>query len=378
MIEEKLSEILKIEEFRIRGFLKRRVISKAGKVGKAELYRLERDAGGYEQGTVIVIGEEPKLIRGYPKIKRVLVLTPTIEKHFHSIPKVGIEEKMNGYNVRICLIEDELVALTRGGLVCPYTTHKAEEVIDRAFFVDNPEMILCAEAVGPENPYVPKDVYDVRSLGFFVFDIMRDNRRVPIKEKLEICDSYGIKTTTFFGFFSKNEAPKEIMKIVKRLGERGREGVVVKDPEMRIEPLKYTSSESNCGDLKYAFRFYNDYGVHFFLSRVVREAFQSFEWGENEEERSKRIERVGKNILEPMIETIERVSRGEKIGERVTLRVRDLNVIHKFQRHLRRLGIDASFGEIKEENGEFVVEMTRYYTSTNDKTKSILEGGTWS
>lgn len=378
MIESILSDILGIEEYRIRGFLKRRVISRVGEIGGLELYRFEKDGSGYEQGTVVVLGEEPRIIRGYPKIRRALLLEKTIKKHFELVQELAVEEKMNGYNVRICMIGNELVALTRGGFPCPYTTHKARKLINADFFRDNPDFVLCAEAVGPENPYVPKDIYGVSSLDFFVFDIMKEDLRIPVRERIELCESYGIKGVRLFGFFKKDEASEEIKRIVMELGREGREGVVIKDPEMLVEPLKYTSSESNCSDLSYGFRFYSEYAVHFFLSRVIREAFQSFEFNESEEERRRRAERIGESILEPMIETIERVSKGERIAERVILRVDSPEVILEFQRHLRRMGIDASFGEIREENGEYLVEMFRYYNSTTDKTRSILEGGTWS
>jgi len=378
MIEKRLSEVLDLEEYRIRGLLRRRVISRVGEIGGFELYRFEREASGYEQGTVIILNDEPRVIRGYPKIKRALVLEPTIHRHFEFVSRIAVEEKMNGYNVRVCRIGERIVALTRGGLICPYTTHKADELLNHEFFRDYPELVLCVEAVGPENPYVPKDVYGVRSLDFFVFDIMREDVRIPVREKIELCESYGIKTAPLLGYFSKEEAPEEIRRIVTDLGRRGREGVVIKDLEMLVEPLKYTSSESNCGDLRYAFRFYNDYGVHFFLSRVVREAFQSFEWKETQKERFERAQRIGRSILEPMLETIEEVSRRERTEERVTLRVKDPQVILEFQKHLRRLRIDASFEEMRKEGDEFVVEMVRYHPSTADKTKAILEGGTWS
>ncbi|MDI3502817.1 MAG: putative ATP-dependent ligase [Archaeoglobi archaeon] len=378
MIESILSDILGIEEYRVRGFLRRRVISRIGEIKGAELYRFEKDGSGYEQGTVVVLGDEPRIIRGYPKIRRALLLERTLERHFELVPELAVEEKMNGYNVRICMIENELVALTRGGFPCPYTTHKAKKLINEEFFRDHPDLVLCAEAVGPENPYVPKDIYGVKSLDFFVFDIMREDLRIPVKDKIELCESYGIKMARLFGFFRRDQASEEIKRIVRELGREGREGVVIKDPEMLVEPLKYTSSESNCSDLSYGFRFYSDYAVHFFLSRVIREAFQSFEFGEDEEERRKRAERIGKSILEPMVETIERVSKGERIAERITLRVDSPDIIIEFQKHLRRMGIDASFGEIREENGEYLVEMFRYYNSTTDKTKAILEGRTWS
>jgi putative ATP-dependent DNA ligase len=46
--------------------------------------------------------------------------------------------------------------------------------------------------------------------------------------------------------------------LARELGAAGHEGVVIKDPEMKLPALKYTCSESTNSDLRYAFQFYND------------------------------------------------------------------------------------------------------------------------
>ena len=62
------------------------------------------------------------------------MLTPSLKIHFNN--EVAVEEKMNGYNVRIAQINDEIIAFTRGGYVCPYTTKKASEIMNMIdFFV---------------------------------------------------------------------------------------------------------------------------------------------------------------------------------------------------------------------------------------------------
>jgi putative ATP-dependent DNA ligase len=147
---------------------------------------------------------------------------------------------------------------------------------------------------------------------------------------------------------------------------------------MKLMPVKYTSSQSNCADLRYAFEFYNDYGRDFFFPRVCREAFQSVEWDEDEENRRERCRRLGESILLPMIKTIKKKKEGERITEAVQIRVRDLKTARDFEEHLRLLGVDAVFEKPLQIGNEFLIKIKKIYHSTNDKTESILRGELWS
>ena len=86
-----------------------------------EAYKLDRKFGSLEEGTLIAkTTDRVEIVRGFPKIKRALTLFPTIKKHFDG--DVAIEEKMNGYNVRIVKFGEKLYAITRGGFICPTQT----------------------------------------------------------------------------------------------------------------------------------------------------------------------------------------------------------------------------------------------------------------
>lgn len=82
----------------------------------------KKEFKGIEKGTVIFLNDNLDVVRGYPKTYRAITLYPTIKKHF--IDKVVIEEKLNGYNIRIVKIDGEVYALTRSGYICPFTTKK--------------------------------------------------------------------------------------------------------------------------------------------------------------------------------------------------------------------------------------------------------------
>jgi len=300
------------------------------------------------------------------------MLSPTIENHFKN--RVVVEEKMNGYNVRISSIGDEIVALTRGGYICPYTTKKAVEIMDLSnFFDDNPDLVICGEMVGTDNPYVSHYYLEIGSLGFRVFDLRKksSNEPLPLKEKYKLLQKYKLPSVRVLGTFNIGDAVEKIKEIVKKIGEENREGIVIKDPQMEISPLKYTSSKAHDNEIKYAFTYPFDFGRDFFFSRVIREGFQAFEMEESEEKLQERAKRLGESILYPMLDTIKNVSSGNIAGEDMVIDVENRKEAENFLRHLHDLGVYAILIEFKDNKAI----IRRIYQSTTDKINNFLSGG---
>jgi putative ATP-dependent DNA ligase len=339
------------------------------------LQRFEKMASGIEAGTAIF--DNGEIIYGYPKIKRAMMLSPAIKNHFSD--RVAVEEKMNGYNVRVGSVNGDIVALTRGGFICPYSTEVARRLIPGDVFDDRPDIVLCGEMVGPENPYVPKEIYPIDTIDFYLFDLSLKNFRgtLGVHKTHEFAKEYGINAAPLLGEFKAERAYEPIKRIVRHLGQKGHEGVVMKDPDNVAPPMKYTSSESNCSDLETAFRYYNDYAIDFFVSRAVREGFQTFEWNESEEERRERALRLGESILLPLVDTIGKKSMGEQIVQHVQIRVENLQTARDFEYHLRRSGMRAIFDEPEPEDDGYIVRITRLVMSTNDKTQALINGEAW-
>jgi len=340
-------------------------------------YKLDRNFGGFESGTLIAkTADGVKVVRGYPKIRRALVLK-AIGKRFRG--EVVIEEKMNGYNVRVVMFGKNLYAITRGGYICPYTTEKVRLAFETDFFRDHPNLMLCCEAVGEESPFVPKSVYGIKRLEFFVFDIrdMRTNKPIPIREKVRLSEEYGFKLAPILAEVEASKAHEVAEDVIRELGRKGREGIVVKDLEMKADPLKYTTSEANCSELTYAFRFFNEIGRDFMFSRIIREGFQAFEICRSEEEFRERCERLGRAILAGLLDSIAKVGRGERVGETCRLRFYDLSVLELFKEHMRRTGVKARFSEPVWDGDGYVVEMFREMRATEDRIRDLLRGGLW-
>ncbi|SFM72960.1 RNA ligase [Methanolobus profundi] len=345
------------------------------------IYRFEGHAPHMEDGTVLIDHHGSfELVRGFPKIKRAMLLEPAVKESFSGIDIVAVEEKMNGYNVRVIEYNGKLIAFTRSGHVCPYSTERVQNLLKMDIFADHPDIVIYGEMVGPENPYVQKHVYGIDSLEFFVFDIRYKDtgQAIPVTERRELAERYGFKQARLFGEFAISEASERITEIIRELGKKGREGVVIKDPKMVLQPIKYTCSESNCNDLRQAFKFYNEAGRDYLFSRVVREGFQSYEWKESEEEFRERCLRLGESILRPMKSTIEQVESGVRISDEFRIRVRDRNIIDRFRSYLERLGLYVIFEEPEKEGDEYVINVRKMNKSTNDKTLAMLEGQLWS
>jgi putative ATP-dependent DNA ligase len=334
--------------------------------------QFRKAVGKIEAGTMVSLGEEIQVIRGFPKIRRTLMLKEAIKSHFQG--EVAVEEKMNGYNVRIAFIDPEIVAFTRGGYVCPYTTKKAQELMDLTqFFQDHGDLVICGEMLGTNNPYVSHYYPEIGELGFRIFDVREKltGKPLPVSQKRELLNEYNLPPVNLLGVYSVEDAPTKILELVKDLGENGREGVVMKDPQMEIPPLKYTSSQAHDDELVYAFKFPFDLGQPFFFSRVVREGFQSYEMQESEEEMKQRAQRLGESILYPMVQTIKHVSTHEVAGEDLTMDAESPEEVEEFLRHLRDLGVVAVL--IKYEDGKAFIR--KVHQSTTDKITNYLNGG---
>jgi putative ATP-dependent DNA ligase len=280
----------------------------------------------------------------------------------------------------VASIDGEIVALTRGGFICPYSTEVASKLIHGGVFNDHPEVVLCGEMVGPENPYVPKDIYPTDSIEFYLFDLSRKNCKgtLGVHKTHEFAEEHGLLATPMLGEFRTDKAYDEVVGIVERLGKKGHEGIVMKDPENRAMPVKYTCSESNCSDLELAFRYYNDYALDFFVSRAVREGFQSAEWNESEEERRARAIRIGESILIPLVDTVKKKISGDQIVQQVQIRVKSIQTARDFEYHMRRSGMKAIFDQPEpDDEGGYLVRITKLVMSTNDKTQALIEGEMW-
>ncbi|MFC4543440.1 RNA ligase [Halosolutus amylolyticus] len=325
---------------------------------------------GVERGTALIAGE---VVRGFPKIPRTLVLETGIPNWFDDV--VVVEEKLNGYNVRFARIDGDVLAFSRSGMVCPFTTRFIDRLVDLdPLFDAHPEAMVCGEMIGPENPYTAHDYPDVDSLAFRAFD-WRDRQSgdpLPVDERRARYDRFDIPQTQYFGSYDVDDAAGEVDRIVRDLEAEDREGVVMKSPD-GTELLKYTTSAANQGDLAYAFSLPFDYGQAFMFRRLIREAFQTIERGESDERASERAHELGEAILLSMRDSIQTVEEGGSVGERHTVRASTETIDVLFD-HLRGQGLQIEVEDDRREDGDRVVTFCKRTQATNDKIENYLEG----
>ncbi len=329
---------------------------------------------GVERGTTLIDGT---VVRGFPKVPRTLVLSAGIPEWFDNYPgeRIAVEEKLNGYNVRVVRLDGERLAFSRSGMVCPFTTRILERLVDlEALFEQYPEAMVCGEMIGPENPYTAHDYPEVDSLAFRAFD-WRDRlsgEPLPVETRRERYETFDVPQTRLFGQFEVDEAATEIRRIIEELDADGREGVIMKSPD-GTEQLKYTTSAANQDDLAYAFSLPFDYGQPFMFRRLIREGFQSIEWDESDAVARERAHELGEAILLSMRETIDTVADGDAVGERHTVRASP-ETVDVLLEHLDGQGLKIEIEADRREDGDRVCTFLKQTQSTTDKTRNYLDG----
>ena len=343
-------------------------------VGGNVHYVLTDARHGLERGTVVV--EDEGIVRGYPSIPRILVVETGIPEFFQPDHSVVVEEKLNGFNVRVAA-PGEILAFTRSGYVCPYTTARVRELLDPdPFFADHPRKMLCAELIGPETPYTDHDYEGISSDAIRIFDI-RDRESgepLPVDDRDEFCARYEFPQPRQFGRSDPATAVETVRDAIQDLDDSGREGVVLKAAD-GTALVKYTTEAQHHADLAHAFSVPFEYGRDFLFSRVIRDAFQAVEFDEKQDRLLERAHDLGESILLPFVETIRRVERGDPVGESHTVRAEPA-VVEKLLAHLRDQGLTIEILDDHHEDGKRVVEFVKVAQSTRDRTDHYLSGGT--
>ena len=229
--------------------------------------RLKDAVHGAPRGSA-VFGE--RVVYGYPQIGRVLRLDSGLAEQFAA--PVWAEEKVDGYNVRVFKLGGELIALSRGGFICPFTTDRAPDFIDLTIFDDHPDLVLCGEMAGPGNPYMegypPYIEEDARLL---VFDMMHMDHPgfLPQNERMALAERYGLEQPEIFGRFELDQVP-ELREILLTINEDGREGIVFKEDSARAKRAKYVTSFTSISDIRLTAQNMLDLPPEYFTNRVLR------------------------------------------------------------------------------------------------------------
>ena len=237
--------------------------------------RYAKDTKDVPRGTVLLLeGEEEPLrqIAGFPHVPRTYRLARGVERAFGDRP-FHVEEKIDGYNVRLACTEGRVLALTRGGFVCPVTTEWAELWQENAglgaFFADHPYWVICAEVIG-DNPYnAQRDPRLPPGLHLRIFDIRDASGHVQrVTDRYKLIDRYELPSVPRLGVYTSDQMER-LYDLLRSLNSEHREGVVLKHANGR-QTLKFVTPMTELSDIVDNVPIAFDVGHPYFTNRIFR------------------------------------------------------------------------------------------------------------
>lgn len=319
-----------------------------------------------------VFGET--VIDGYPHIGRVFALEAGLKAHFEA--PVWAEEKINGYNVRIARIGDQVVALTRGGFVCPFTTDRLADLMPLDIFRAEPDKVVCAEIAGPDNPYLestPPFVAD--DVQLFVFDLMTRGKAgfLPYREKQAYLDRYGLPPAPRHGYFQIDEI-EQISAVILRLHEEWREGLVFKEDSPRDHRAKYVTGNSNIDDIQSTSDNLLDLPPHYFTNRLLRLSLFLEEHDLPPTPELKQA--LGGAFLDGLGAAMARYRRTHHVSKHFRCRFHNKENAEMLFQHLHRASRSVQIirRDLRREDGYWLLEFERVYPALTGMLGDLLAG----
>ncbi len=337
-----------------------------------EYLRFSDDFREIPRGTAVF---QETVIWGYPHIGRIFMLERGLREQFEK--PFWVEEKIDGYNVRIFTVGDRIIALSRGGYICPFTTDRVQDFIDVRFFEENPDLVLCVEVAGPENPYIEESPpFVTEDVGFFVFDVMRKDRRdfLGHREKLSLLEKYALPGVEVFGRFTPEDT-EQIKRLLLQLDREQREGVVFKEDSERGRRAKYITSYANLNDIRITARNMLQLPPEYYTNRILRIVLFM------EEEGVERTEHLygelGKAFIEGLFSAIEQYRKEHRVYRTFRCRFRSrenalalMELLHRTSRH-----IQVVERELKKEGDYWILSFDKIFLNMTGLLGHLLGGG---
>jgi putative ATP-dependent DNA ligase len=334
--------------------------------------RVTDDFGGMPRGTVDFQGT---LVRGYPSIGRILRLETGLKEVFSG--PFWVEEKINGYNIRIARIGEELLALTRGGFICPFTTDRLADLLDPGFFWHRPDLVLCGEVAGPDNPYmVGAPPYVQEDVRLFVFDVtsLGGSDFLPCSEKSRLLHEFGLPAAPSYGRYESTQW-KDLRDLLRHLDGDGLEGIVLKEDPPRGRRGKCVTGASDIEDILLTGRELVDLPAQFFTRRVLRLALFMDEQGLENSFATQR--ELGAAFLEDLLQALEQFKKQRRVFHTFRCRFRDPTNAERLLERVRSAepAIRVQKPRLRLENGYHVLEFEKVHTNITGLLGHLMGGG---
>lgn len=340
--------------------------------GERAYIRLHDSLDDAPKGTVVL---NETVIYGYPQIGRILRLETGLQEQFRH--PFHVEEKVDGYNVRVIRYDGRHLALTRGGFICPFTTDRLPDLMNLAVFDEHPDLVVCAEVAGPDNPYlVGHPPYVSEDVRLFVFDLMRQNQPAFLDDgtKEAVVGRYGLNSVTRLGRFTANDWAA-LQDLVRRFNDEGREGIVLKEEAPGARRAKYVTSNSSIEDIAVTAENMLQLPGEYFTGRILRLVLFM------DEERlipdDGLYRRLGHGFLDGLFRAVEQFKREGKVFHTYRCRFRRRENAEGFVRFLKHaLGHGHVVQRrLYEEAGYVVLEFDKDFPKMTGLLGHLMGGG---
>ncbi|TFE66098.1 RNA ligase [Methylacidiphilum sp. Yel] len=357
-------------------FIEEILAKKRGVQGKFQdktYIRLTNSYGGWPEGSIVF---KDLIIAGFPKIGRINSLESGLREQFSG--SFWMEEKVDGYNVRIFHHQGQIYCATRGGFICPFSTDRIVDLLNVDIFIDHPNLVLCGEITGPGSPYIEGPTPLVsEDIKLFIFDIAKGSTMefLPERQKHELISRYALPSVKNFGLFENQpEDLRQIKKILLSLHNEYREGVIFKE-EPFGRRTKYVTANSDLNDIAVFSQKILDVSPNYFIDRIIRYVLFLTELGLIEENNWE--EKLGKAFVCGIKEVLKKVQADGRSSRFFRCRFRELKNAEYFIEHLKHIPGHQEHVIIKKvykENSYWVLEFEKTFPSTSDTLRNWLSG----
>lgn len=302
--------------------------------------------GGFARGSVFLEG---RVVPPYPSVGRIFALREGVRRNLAG--PFAVEEKIDGYNVRIARVAGRLVAVVRSGYVCPFTTDRLPDLAPlEPLFDEDPDLVLCAEVAGPENPYIHGQVPHVsEDVQLFAFDLMRLDRAgvLPPAQARERLERHGLPRVPQLGILGPDD-PEGLRRVALELDAQGSEGMVLKPLDGDADPVKYVTPSVNLADVVDDASLLAELPSEFFSSRIVRLAI-----GLDELDLRERLPeteaRLGRALLEEFEGTLRDFRKSGVVSQVFRVRVRRPERLDALLEHVKSISKRVNVHELSRE-----------------------------
>jgi putative ATP-dependent DNA ligase len=340
-----------------------------------DYYRIAENEGCLAKGMVIT---REGVVPDYPRIRRIFHLKNFITRYYYS--PFYAEELVSGYHARFVRLGDRTVAFTRDGRWCPFTTDRAPDLLPEKILDENPDLIVCLVINGSGIPYVTEPGADQESeITACAVDILERDVREPLspEEKYPLFDRYGMPCVEHIGPFD----PKEldglddwVAGIIARQGT----GVVLKPSERPHRPLQYsTPPELLLSHPLWTALAEDEEGVNTFFQRLLRASCALMEEGATPEDID--WEALGRSLLEPVLDGVQRVAAGEDLRQPFSVWVHQKETAEALLPHLAEgdPSVILEQRDLRAENGGWRLDFERVYKDAGARIARLIGGASY-